>query len=83
MPFADNLEAECAVPLKSSWGSLSLLGDPPHNVTKASMHRTLMPKLLVLLKTAATAGKKSFLIVEKSRMLSVVDMLPNALSTIA
>ena len=40
-----------------------------------------MPRLLVLLKTAATNGKTSFLMVEKSNTESTVSREPNDLST--
>jgi hypothetical protein len=43
---------------------------------------TLIPRLLVLLKTDAMTGKSSFLIVEKSRTGSMVGKLRNEASTI-
>ncbi len=51
-------------------------------MTKASSPRILMPRLLVLLNTAATTGNSSFLIVEKSRVVRIVERHPSDLSTI-
>ena len=41
--------------------------EPPQRTTNASRPRTLIPRLLVLLKTEAMTGNRSFLMVEKSR----------------
>ena len=71
------------IPLKSSESSGSPSLDPPHRVTNASSPRTLMPRLLVLLKTAATVGKSSFFMVEKSNVARMVGRHPKDLSTIA
>ena len=57
------------------------LGFPPQRITKASSARILIPKLLVLLKTVATTGKRSFLTVEKSKTESIVGRHVSALST--
>ncbi len=57
-------------------------GEPPHNMTKASRPRTLIPRLLVLLKTLAMTGNKSFLMVLKSRTGNMVGSLRRAESTI-
>lgn len=57
------------------------LGFPPQRITKASRARTLIPRLLVLLKTAATMGNRSFLTVEKSKTESTVGRHVRALST--
>ncbi len=70
-----------AAPLRPSPSSLLSDGDPPQSMTNASNPRILMPKLLVLLKTAATTGKSSFLMVEKSRVARTVARHPNDLST--
>ncbi len=70
-----------AAPLRPSPSSLLSDGDPPQSMTNASNPRILMPKLLVLLKTAATTGKSSFLMVEKSRVARTVGRHPNDLST--
>lgn len=59
----------------------SPLDGPPHRITKASKPRTLIPKLAVLLKTAATTGKTSCLMVEKSKMSRIVGRQPRDLST--
>jgi len=55
---------------------------PPHSTTKASSPRTLIPRLLVLLKTAAITGNSSFFIVEKSMTGSILGRLLSAASTI-
>ena len=52
-------------PLRPS--SVAALVDPPHRMTKACSPRILIAKLFVLLKTAATTGNSSFLMVLKSR----------------
>ena len=71
-------------PLKSSLASASSSDVvPPQSTTNASRPRTLMPRLLVLLNTAATMGKTSFLIVEKSKTAITIGRQPRALSTIA
>ena len=58
-----------------------LLGDPPHSTLKASSPRTLIARLLVLVNTAATIGKRSFFMVEKSKMARNVAMQERDLST--
>lgn len=55
---------------------------PPQRITNASNPRTLIPRLLVLLKTEAMTGNNSFLIVEKSRTGSRIGRLRNEASTI-
>lgn len=55
--------------------------EPPHNMTKARQPRTLIAKLFVLLKTVATTGKSSFLIVLKSRIGNTSGSPRNAAST--
>lgn len=69
------------MPFRSS----SALGseDPPQRITNASSPRTLIPKLLVLLKTVAITGNSSFLIVLKSRIGKAMGRLLRAESTIA
>ena len=54
---------------------------PPHKVLSASRPLILIPKLLVLLKTAAMIGKTSFLMVEKSRDDNMTGSVPRAAST--
>lgn len=71
-----------AAPSSPSPSSSLLAREPPQNMTNASNPRILMPKLLVLLNTAATTGKSSFLIVEKSNIASTVGRQPRDLSTI-
>ena len=56
--------------------------EPPHSMTNASNPRILMPRLLVLLNTAATTGNSSFLMVEKSSVARMVGRQPRDLSTI-
>ena len=71
-----------AAPSRSSPASPLSDGDPPQSIAKASNPRILMPKLLVLLNTAATTGKSSFLMVEKSSVARMVGRHPSDLSTI-
>ena len=54
---------------------------PPQRTTKASRPRTLMARLLVLLKTVAIRGKRSFFIVEKSRTGRMIGRVLRDLST--
>lgn len=54
---------------------------PPHRITKASKPRTLIPRLLVLLKTEAIIGNSSFLIVVKSITGRITGKLLNEAST--
>lgn len=54
---------------------------PPQRMTKARHPRTLMAKLLVLLKTAATIGNSSFLIVLKSKTGNMTGRPRKAAST--
>lgn len=56
--------------------------EPPQRMTNASRPRTLMPRLLVLLKTDAMTGKSSFLIVEKSSTGRTTGKLRREASTI-
>ena len=56
-------------------------GLPPQRITKASRPRTLMARLLVLLKMVATRGKSSFLMVEKSRTGRMMGSMLRDLST--
>lgn len=74
--------APLAAPSSPSPSSSLLAREPPQNMTNASNPRILMPKLLVLLNTAATTGKSSFLIVEKSNIASTVGRQLRDLSTI-
>lgn len=74
---------DCIFPSRSSPASGSLSCEPPQRTTKAPKPRTLMPRLLVLLKTAATVGNSSFLMVEKSRIERMIGTQPSDLSTIA
>lgn len=62
------LEAPGKSPSKVEGSSFT---DPPHKITNASRPRTLMARLLVLLKTAAMGGKTSSFTVEKSRIGSI------------
>lgn len=55
---------------------------PPHKTTKASRPLTLIPRLEVLLNTAATTGNSSFFIVLKSSTGSITGRLRRAASTI-
>lgn len=54
---------------------------PPQSTTKASSPLTLIPRLLVLLKTEAMIGKSSFLMVEKSITGRITGKLLNEAST--
>lgn len=54
--------------------------EPPQSIAKASSPRTLIPRLLVLLKTAAISGNNSFLSVEKSRTGSITGSVRRAAS---
>jgi hypothetical protein len=54
---------------------------PPHRMTNASKPRTLIPKLLVLVKTDAITGKSSFFMVEKSRIGRTTGKVRSAAST--
>lgn len=56
---------------------------PPHRKTNACRPRTLMARLLVLLKTVAMTGKSSFLMVLKSSTDRTIGRLRMATSTIA
>lgn len=56
--------------------------EPPQRITKASRPRTLMPRLLVLLKTEAMTGNRSFLMVEKSSTGRITGKLRREASTI-
>jgi len=56
--------------------------EPPQRMTKASSPRTLIPRLDVLVKTDATMGNSSFLIVLKSRIGRIIGRLRRAASTI-
>ena len=58
-----------------------LLFGPPQRTLKASNPRTLIARLLVLLKTAATTGNNSFLIVGKSKTARIAERHPRDLST--
>lgn len=69
-------------PFTSSRAPLAMLETPPQSKLNASKQRTLIVRLFVLLNTAATVGKSSFLIVEKSRTMSIVESVPRDLSTI-
>jgi len=55
--------------------------EPPQSITNASRPRTLIPRLLVFVKTDAMTGKSSFFIVEKSRTGRMVGRLRNEAST--
>lgn len=55
---------------------------PPHKTTKASSPLTLIPRLEVLLNTAATTGNSSFFIVLKSSTGRITGRLRSAASTI-
>lgn len=55
--------------------------EPPQRIRNASKPRTLIPRLLVLLKTVETTGKSSFLIVLKSRIGRMVGKVLSAAST--
>lgn len=54
---------------------------PPQSVTNASNPRTLIPRLLVLVKTEAMTGNSSFLIVEKSSTGRTIGRLRSEAST--
>ena len=69
-------------PLRSSPESLPSDVEPPQRMTKASNPRILIPRLLVLLNTAATTGNSSLLIVVKSRVARIVGRHPSDLSMI-
>ena len=56
---------------------------PPQSKLNASKPRTFIARLFVLLNTAATIGNNSFLMVEKSRTASMVEIVPSDLSTMA
>lgn len=75
------LAVEFMMPSKPSLLDAGSL-DPPQRITNASSPRTLIPRLLVLVKTEAITGKSSFLMVEKSRTGSTTGKLLNAASTI-
>lgn len=70
-----------AMPFRSSSPEPS--GEPPQSITNASNPRTLIPRLLVLLKTVAMTGKSSFLMVLKSRIGNAIGKLLRAESTSA
>lgn len=55
--------------------------EPPHRMTKACRPRTLMARLFVRLKTVATTGKSSFLMVLKSRTGRMDGSVRSAAST--
>lgn len=55
--------------------------EAPQRIANASNPRTLMPRLLVLVKTDAITGNNSFLIVEKSRTGRMVGRLLSDAST--
>lgn len=57
------------------------LADAPQRIAKASRPRTLIPRLLVFVKTEAMTGNSSFLIVEKSRIGRIIGRLRRAAST--
>lgn len=54
----------------------------PQSIAKASRPRTLMPRLLVLAKTVAITGNRSFLRVEKSKIGKTTGSVFRAASTI-
>ena len=54
---------------------------PPQRITNASNPRTLIPRLLVLLKTEAIIGNNSFLMVEKSMTGRITGKLLKEAST--
>ena len=56
--------------------------EPPQRITNASSPRTLMPRLLVLLKTEAITGNRSFFMVEKSSTGRITGRLRREASTI-
>lgn len=55
--------------------------EPPQRITKASRPRTLIPRLLVLVKTEEMTGNNSFLMVEKSSTGKKIGRLRSAEST--
>lgn len=67
-------------PLSPSLLELESLG-APQRIAKASRPRTLIPRLLVFVKTEAMTGNNSFLIVEKSRIGRMIGKLRSAAST--
>lgn len=71
------------VEAKPSRPSLPAAGSfvPPQRILNASRTRTLIPRLLVFVNTAAMTGKSSFLIVEKSRIGRTIGKLRKAAST--
>lgn len=90
MPFSNGTIFSCTVYLSriALLGALtafpkvlSLPGLPPQSTTKASKPRTLIARLLVFVKTAATRGNNSFLMVEKSNTASIVGIQDSDLST--
>jgi len=70
-----------SVSYPSKTSSLSRSFEPPQRVTKACRPLTLIARLLVLLKIAATTGNSSFLMVLKSRTGKTVGRLRSAAST--
>lgn len=69
----------CSSPLRPS--SLAASLDPPHRTTNDCKPRTLIAKLFVLLKTVATTGNNSFLIVLKSSAGKTLGKVLKAAST--
>lgn len=67
-------------PLRPSSAAASV--EPPQRMTKACKPRTLIARLFVLLKTMATTGKSSFLMVLKSRTGRIDGSILSAASTI-
>lgn len=82
LEFVPFVFAAVGAPSSPSLNSLSGFCAPPQNITNASRPLILIPKLLVLLNTAATTGKSSFLVVEKSRTAKTVGRHPKDLSMI-
>jgi hypothetical protein len=56
--------------------------EAPQRIANASKPRTLIPRLLVLVKTEAITGNSSFLMVEKSRTGRMIGRLLSDASTI-
>lgn len=97
IPFIKGMIFSCIVYLSSDVELLFLLAftipsrpssfeaeseEPPQRITNASRPRTLIPRLLVLLKTEAMTGNRSFLMVEKSSTGRITGKLRREASTI-